>query len=93
MATGMQRIEAPEVTEGRLLAQRHVLAALVAAVLDEGAGRERLRGMLSRDAVEPEHEEDPGAEPDAAFAIEAAIDEELRWIAREVAALRDGDGG
>ncbi len=88
MKTGARTQTTVEVLEGRLLAQRKVLAALVSAVLgDAGQGRERLRKLVSRDAMNSEHSEDPGVLPDAAFAIEAAIDAELRLIADAVAEM------
>lgn len=77
--------DVPAFVEGRLHAQRHVLAALVAAVIDRRPETvERLSTLVSRDAVASDQAEDPGAIPDPAFAIEASAAEELRLIAREV---------
>lgn len=79
----------PELIEGRLLAQRQVLAALVAAVIDERPETlARLRNLVTRDAVAADQAEDPGALPDGAFAIEAAAAEEIRLIAQAVASIR-----
>lgn len=79
----------PELIEGRLLAQRQVLAALVAAVIDERPETlSRLRRLVTRDAVAADQAEDPGAVPDGAFAIEAAAAEEIRLIAERVASIR-----
>ncbi|SFD03836.1 hypothetical protein [Tropicimonas isoalkanivorans] len=90
METGAKTQTSPELMEGRLLAQRKVLAALVTAVLEDGeGGRSRLRTLVALDSMEGEHEEDPGADPDAAYAVEAAIHEELRLIAEAVAAQRN----
>lgn len=79
----------PAIVEGKLHAQRHVLAALVAAVLEgRSENRERLRLLVSRDTSASDQAEDPGALPDRAFAVEASTAEELRLIAEEVERLR-----
>lgn len=80
------------VLEGRVIAQRRVIAALVALVLDDSpATRARLRRLVSRDAMDGVLSEDPGAVPDAAFGILGAEDAELRAIADRVAAIRAAD--
>lgn len=71
--------------EGKLHAQRHVLAALVAAVIEPRPDTlDRLRSLVTRDAIASDQAEDPGVDPDPAFAIEASEAEELRRIAWEV---------
>lgn len=68
-----------ETLEGRLLAQRKVLARLLVELQGDA-----LDDFLAhRDHVE-EYSEDPGAVPDPAFAVEAAMAEEIRLI-REAA--------
>lgn len=80
------------VLEGRVIAQRRVIAALVALLLDDRpATRARLRRLVSRDALDGVLSEDPGAVPDAAFGILGAEDAELRAIADRVAAIRAAD--
>ena len=80
------------ILEGRVIAQRRVIAALVALVLDDRpATRARLRRLVSRDAMDGVLSEDPGAVPDAAFGILGAEDAELRAIADRVAAIRAAD--
>jgi hypothetical protein len=79
-------------TEGRLLAQQRLLAALAAAVLEPtSAGAARLRALLSPDEISGVHAEDPGAVPDPAFAVLAAEDAELRALARRVADILQSD--
>ncbi|WP_373353934.1 hypothetical protein [Pseudoroseicyclus sp. CXY001] len=73
----------PESLEGRLIAQRKLLVRLIAA-LDLPEVEDFL---ASRDHVELQSE-DPGAEPDPAFAIEEGIAAELRLIARLVTEVR-----
>ena len=71
--------------EGRLLAQRKILARILVALGDEGL----VRFVGERDHFGG-HEEDPGADPDPSFAIEAALAEEMRAIAAEIERLRRG---
>jgi len=69
--------------EAMVIAQRKVLLRLIAqsgsaaALHDDLAGREVFQG----------HEEDPGVLPSAEYALEAAVAEELRRLAREVEAM------
>ena len=68
-----------ETLEGRLIAQRMVLAHLVRA-----HGEEVQKMMRDRATVQVP-EEDPGSDgPDAAFAIEAALADEMRLILEAV---------
>jgi hypothetical protein len=81
----------PETLEGRLIAQRKVLAALVAAVMSPGAAsRKRLRLLIGPDAMPADQNEDPGAVPDRAFAVVGATAEELRLIGEAVARATAG---
>ena len=68
-----------ETLEGRLFAQRKVLARLLAEL--KSADLDAF--LAERDHVEA-GEEDPGAIPDPAFAVEAAMADEIRQI-REAA--------
>lgn len=65
----------PETIEGRLIAQRKLLARLVAALNDAGVDA----FLADRDHLEL-GAEDPGAEPDPALAITGAFTGELREI-------------
>ncbi|MBS1301254.1 hypothetical protein [Loktanella sp. SALINAS62] len=66
----------PETFEGRLTAQRQILARLIHA---HGGGD--LRDFMRDRSTVRVPEEDPGADgPDSAFGIEAALAEEMRLI-------------
>ncbi|EAR50938.1 hypothetical protein OG2516_13736 [Oceanicola granulosus HTCC2516] len=72
-----------ETLEGRLLAQRKLLARIVAEI-----GSERLDRFLSeRDHLEA-HEEDPGTSPDSGYGVEAALADELHRIDEEADRIR-----
>ncbi|MCX8507993.1 MAG: hypothetical protein ORN49_03775, partial [Rhodobacteraceae bacterium] len=76
----------PSAVEGQLLAHRKVLGLLVAMALRPHHSQiSRLCALVSTDASPAVHDEDPGAEPDRAFALQAGLAEELREIAREAA--------
>ncbi|QQA42135.1 hypothetical protein [Pelagovum pacificum] len=71
--------------EGRLLAQRKLLARIVAALKSD----ELDKFLSDRDHYDG-HEEDPGSDPDGSYALEAALADELRLLSEEVARLRKG---
>jgi hypothetical protein len=74
--------------EGRLNAQREVLGMLIARIAtDDGRLLDALRGTI---AVQ-NHQEDPGALPHQAYAVEAAMMREFELIL-EIAA-RHGPTG
>lgn len=83
----------PPNEEGQLLAQRKVVGLLVAIALRPHDDQiKRLCALVCEDAMQPNHEEDPGSDPDFAFALEAGLSEELRAIAREASRwLQPGD--
>lgn len=68
--------ESRETLEGRLLAQRKVLARIV-AVLARGDHDRDVLDWLRERAHARLQEEDPGAVPDAGFAIEGALADEI----------------
>ena len=76
--------------EGRLIAQRKVLARILARVC-EPDGR-TLLNAFEADGVFQDHQEDPGAVPDSAFAIEAGMADEMRLIV-EAARRHSGSDG
>ena len=78
--------------EGRLLAQRQVLAELLAAC-DRAGGplSDWVRGFVAEDFGPKDYAEDPGAVPDAAFAVETIIAEEKRMLAAETQRILDAD--
>lgn len=76
----------PEEIEGRLHGQRAVLAAVLAELIDRG-GDEFARKVDAL-LLAPDHQEDPGAVPDPAFAIEAAAAQEVRLVLERAGAMR-----
>ncbi|WP_181700252.1 hypothetical protein [Chthonobacter albigriseus] len=75
----------PAEVEGVLAAHRRILEALVAiAVKARGPG---LLDDLADHLGTEDHQEDPGVEPDAAFATERIADAEVKRLLR---AVRDG---
>ncbi|AMY69674.1 hypothetical protein [Frigidibacter mobilis] len=75
--------------EATVIAQRKLLLRLIAQSGVAGA----LRDDLARREVFQSHEEDPGVLPSAEYALEAAVAEELRHLAREIEALAELPGG
>lgn len=74
-----------EEIEGRLNAQREALALLLALA----AGREKAVWDRLDEALQLQnHQEDPGALPSRAFAIEAAMMRELKLIMEQARAAR-----
>jgi hypothetical protein len=67
-----------EALDGRLLAQRKVLARLLMRL-----GDAELRAILEERAQISAHEEDPGSDPDPAYALESALAEEMQAILAE----------
>ncbi|SER81332.1 hypothetical protein SAMN04490244_10380 [Tranquillimonas rosea] len=65
--------------EGRLLAQRKVLARIVATLAARPDG-EALLEWLQDGAVLQDAQEDPGSLPGDAVAVEAALSDEMREI-------------
>ena len=77
----------PQATlEGRLLAQRQVLAELLAAC-DRAGGP--LSDWVPEDFTVHDYAEDPGVVPDPAFAVESIIAEEKRMLAAETGRILD----
>lgn len=74
--------------EGYLHGQRAVIAMILAEMLAQGddAFMRRIEGLLEF----AHHQEDPGAVPDAAFAIEAAAAKEIRQLLERARALCSG---
>ncbi|ROT97751.1 hypothetical protein [Histidinibacterium lentulum] len=70
--------------EGRLLAQRKILARLLTHL-----GDAELRAFLEERSQLSAHEEDPGSDPDPAYALESALAEEMQAILAEWDRLRD----
>ncbi|MEQ9586729.1 hypothetical protein [Hyphomonas sp.] len=78
--------------EGRLLAQRQVLAELLAACArTQGPLANWVREFVGADYGLKDYNEDPGAVPDAAFAVESIIAEEKRMLVSETKRILDAD--
>jgi hypothetical protein len=82
----MSQIPAEEV-EGRLNALRTITAQLLAEVARISGNSERLFERIEEELQFQNHQEDPGALPSQAFAIEAATTGELKIIADKARAL------
>ena len=80
-----------ESVEGRILAHRQILGAIVAEMRAGGDGAGRVAALLERRQTFQGGEEDPGAVPDPGMAIEAALSDEMRQVSEE--AERRGEGG
>jgi hypothetical protein len=80
--SGMSSLE----IEGRLNGQREVLAAILAHLMGASGNAfdQRLEALLEIS----DHQEDPGAVPDPAFAIEAASALEVKLLLDRARALR-----
>ncbi|MGP3696333.1 hypothetical protein [Rhodobacter sp. NSM] len=74
-----------ETIEGRLIAQRKVLARLVAL-----AGNDQLVSWLEERSVMQDNQEDPGAVPAPGVGIEVALADEIRCIRDEAARFHAG---
>lgn len=76
--------------EGLLLAQRQLLAELLAAC-DRSGGPQSdwVRTFVSEDFTVHDYVEDPGVVPDPAFAVESIIAEEKRMLAAETHRILD----
>ena len=75
-----------ETLEGRLLAQRKVLAHLVAAL--EGPAGDALREYVQDRSHMSAAEEDPGAVPGEGLSIEGALADEMHHISEMAEAHR-----
>ena len=72
-----------EAMEGRILAHRQILGAIVAELASREGGAGRVGELLERRQTFQAGEEDPGAVPDAGTAIEAALSDEMRLVSEE----------
>ena len=66
--------------EGRLNAHRRLLVSLVSLLADLPDARAAIETFGRDSETVIDHEEDPGFEPDAAFAAQRIADEEIRAI-------------
>ena len=78
-----------ESVEGRILAHRQILGAIVAEMRAGGGGAGRVAALLERRQTFQGGEEDPGAVPDPGMAIEAALSEEMRLVSEEAGAMAE----
>ena len=74
----------PETLEGRLLAQRQIIGHLLAMhALGPEAARRAAQDLLEDASPPADPQEDPGAVPSEAFAIEGMVQDERRLIVEE----------
>ncbi|MCJ8148451.1 MULTISPECIES: hypothetical protein [Shinella] len=66
--------------EGRTNAHRRLLVELVSVLAGIPEAREALVAMARDNETVVDHEEDPGSDPDPAFAAQQIADDELRAI-------------
>ena len=66
--------------EGRVNAHRRLLVELLSVIAAIPEAREALVAMARENETVGDHEEDPGVEPDAAFAAQQIADDEIRAI-------------
>lgn len=79
----------PEV-EGVLSAHRQILELLLAAAAVSGPAGEATLERLELRLAAPDASEDPGAVLDESFAIQRALDAEVRRMVRNARAIADG---
>lgn len=68
--------------EGMIAAHRLVLATLLRVLARERGGAEAFCSVLARELLPGDSDEDPGAAPDPAFAIETAMRTEIERVLR-----------
>lgn len=66
--------------EGRINAHRRLMVEIVALLGTIPQAREALLAMARDNETVSDHQEDPGLEPDAAFAAQQIADDEIRGI-------------
>lgn len=71
--------DTPETLEGRILAHRKILARVLQVLASGKGGESLIEDLKDRRQLEL-HEEDPGAVPDPALAIEGALADEVRQV-------------
>ena len=75
--------------EGRINAHRRLLVELLSVVAAIPEARPALVAMARDNETVIDHEEDPGIEPDAAFAAQQIADDEIRAILKAAMARLD----
>ena len=81
-----------ESAEGRILAHRQILGAIVAELSSREGGAGMVGDLLERRQTFQAGEEDPGAVPDPGMAIEAALSDEMRLVSEEAERRSKGGG-
>lgn len=66
--------------EGRINAHRRLMVELVSLLGTIPEAQEALRAMARDNETVIDHQEDPGLEPDIAFAVQQIADDEIRGI-------------
>ena len=81
----------PAAVEGVLIAHRRLIEVLLVRMAGEGPDAIGKIDEIERRLGYDDYHEDPGVDPDPAFAIERAADAELRRLLREVRAVLASD--
>lgn len=81
-----------EQLEGMMLGQRRLVEALLALCLRDRQDAAAVLDRLSDDLGLQDHQEDPGVDPDPAFAVERHADLEVRRILSRVEAMLRVEG-
>ena len=79
--------------EGRILAHRQILGAIVAELSGREGGAGVVGDLLERRQTFQGAEEDPGAVPDPGMAIEAALSDEMRLVSEDARRRAEGKDG
>lgn len=79
----------PTEIEGALAAHRKLLELIVTLLGELKGDALALVDEIERRIGHADHSEDPGAEPDPAFAVEHSTDDELKRVLRNVRAAVD----
>lgn len=66
--------------EARLNAHRRLMVSLFSTLASIPNVRDALVGMVEENTTVSDQEEDPGVEPDTAYAVQRIADEEIRAI-------------
>lgn len=74
----------PPDIEGAITAHRKLLQVLVVLMAEQTGRGAELVGAIEQRLGYQDHQEDPGFEPDAAFAVERAADGEVQRLLRTV---------
>ncbi|MBY3170182.1 hypothetical protein [Rhizobium laguerreae] len=76
----------PDETEARLNALRRLFVSLLTIIAGDPKFHQALESLAHENETVGDHEEDPGAEPSRAFAIQGLANDEIRAILKDALA-------